>query len=292
MSKHKRLIERDKRICALRLQGYMQREIAAIVGCSEPVVGCVLRANNLGGVSDRGKALGHPKRNDGDKKRKLYQKPEQEVRKVIYEWSGGRYEYVCGYVNTSGKVTIRCTCCGTEIQKSFDSIRHSKNPVPCKICAEAKKEKEKIIKQLEKLLRNELRKKENELRKKEIEEARRHDCPVCGNSTTRRIYCSDKCAKKALYSCHEARRRHTIASATIDPDITLESLYRKDNGICYLCGCGCDWNDYKIKNGFFIAGNDYPSVDHVIPISKGGDHSWDNVRLAHRRCNTIKGARI
>ncbi|MDT2396282.1 HNH endonuclease [Enterococcus avium] len=29
-------------------------------------------------------------------------------------------------------------------------------------------------------------------------------------------------------------------------------------------------------------------MDHVIPISKGGTHSWDNVRLAHRHCNAIK----
>lgn len=38
----------------------------------------------------------------------------------------------------------------------------------------------------------------------------------------------------------------------------------------------------------FIVGYDYPSIDHVIPISKGGTHTWDNVRLAHHHCNSIK----
>lgn len=36
----------------------------------------------------------------------------------------------------------------------------------------------------------------------------------------------------------------------------------------------------------------YPNVEHVIPISKGGTHTWDNVKLAHRKCNWEKGDKI
>ena len=45
---------------------------------------------------------------------------------------------------------------------------------------------------------------------------------------------------------------------------------------------------YGIKSLTFISGNNYPSIDHVIPVSKGGTHTWDNVKLAHRHCNTMK----
>jgi len=38
----------------------------------------------------------------------------------------------------------------------------------------------------------------------------------------------------------------------------------------------------------FIAGNMYPSIDHVVPLSRGGLHEWGNVKLAHRICNSIK----
>lgn len=38
----------------------------------------------------------------------------------------------------------------------------------------------------------------------------------------------------------------------------------------------------------FIAGNMYPSIDHVRPLSRGGLHEWGNVKLAHRICNSIK----
>jgi 5-methylcytosine-specific restriction endonuclease McrA len=31
------------------------------------------------------------------------------------------------------------------------------------------------------------------------------------------------------------------------------------------------------------------TVDHhPIPLSKGGDHDWHNVRCAHRKCNSEK----
>lgn len=116
-------------------------------------------------------------------------------------------------------------------------------------------------------------------------------CPRCGKefiSLHGAQCCSQKCRKK-----YENRRRDKrIAKDLIDdPEITLESLYRRDNGICHICGKPCNYEDYTVDVGTFIAGNWYPSIDHVIPVSKGGRHSWDNIRLAHRLCNTMKSNR-
>jgi len=33
------------------------------------------------------------------------------------------------------------------------------------------------------------------------------------------------------------------------------------------------------------------TLDHIIPLSRGGPHTRANVQLAHRRCNSRKGAR-
>ena len=33
------------------------------------------------------------------------------------------------------------------------------------------------------------------------------------------------------------------------------------------------------------------NLDHVVPRSRGGDHTWENVVAACRRCNTRKGDR-
>ena len=55
-----------------------------------------------------------------------------------------------------------------------------------------------------------------------------------------------------------------------------------------MCGGTCDWNDKEERDGTVVVGKLYPSVEHIIPVSKGGTHTWDNVRLAHHYCNAIK----
>jgi 5-methylcytosine-specific restriction endonuclease McrA len=34
----------------------------------------------------------------------------------------------------------------------------------------------------------------------------------------------------------------------------------------------------------------YRSIDHVIPLSLGGEHTYDNARIAHWICNVRRGA--
>ena len=34
------------------------------------------------------------------------------------------------------------------------------------------------------------------------------------------------------------------------------------------------------------------SKDHIIPLAKGGEHSWDNIQLAHRICNSLKADKV
>lgn len=112
---------------------------------------------------------------------------------------------------------------------------------------------------------------------------------MCGKEfrtlNPKQVTCSKECGKKLKY----ARQQHRIPKAQlIDNDITLEALYRRDAGVCYLCGGLCDWDD-KHDN---VVGANYPSIDHIIPIARGGLHSWGNVRLAHHLCNAVKGASL
>jgi 5-methylcytosine-specific restriction endonuclease McrA len=116
-------------------------------------------------------------------------------------------------------------------------------------------------------------------------------CPVCGEMTTRPKYCSIKCSRKVANTLHEVKRRKKIDHVKVDSDITLKKLYERDHGVCYLCGEVCDWEDKEEKGGVVVCGNRYPSIDHVVPLARGGEHSWENVRLAHRICNTRKGAK-
>ena len=68
---------------------------------------------------------------------------------------------------------------------------------------------------------------------------------------------------------------------------------RMSGDVCALCGKAVDWNDYEVReNGVIVCGNYYPSIDHIVPVSGEGLHAWGNVQLAHRICNTRKGATL
>lgn len=71
-----------------------------------------------------------------------------------------------------------------------------------------------------------------------------------------------------------------------DASVTLKRVIKRDGGICQLCGKPVDTTSNK--NG--RVRSYYPSIDHIVPMSKGGGHVWNNVQLAHMICNSRKGA--
>lgn len=70
-----------------------------------------------------------------------------------------------------------------------------------------------------------------------------------------------------------------------DKTVTLKHLIERDGLTCAICGKPCDPNDKKWNRR---CGPMYPTIDHIIPMSKGGGHTWDNVQVAHMICNTRK----
>ena len=107
-------------------------------------------------------------------------------------------------------------------------------------------------------------------------------------------YCSKKCLNKHYHTGTIRDRLRRLGRADEYRDvIPLNEVIKRDNGICYLCGCKTDKADsYTDANGYFVCGDTYPTRDHVIPIVKGGTHTWDNVRLACRKCNSDKNDRL
>lgn len=62
-----------------------------------------------------------------------------------------------------------------------------------------------------------------------------------------------------------------------DDTITLAKIFRRDRGICSSCG---KW--VKPREA---------SMDHTIPMVRGGTHTFANVKLMHLKCNLSKGDR-
>lgn len=222
-----------------------------------------------------------------------YAESIEERAKGVVERYAPAFEYVGGYTDHNGYVDIRCKVCGYVMRRTCVALRHNKPK--CENCqrieAEASKAKEaerKRIKEEQDAIERQKRIAELNADRLKRAEARWHDCPVCGERTNRPKYCSKECASHANNTAKDIRRRAKISGVLVDKDITLSALFKRDGGVCHICGGRCLYEDYTTRQGQKISGDWYPSIDHVVPLAKGGEHSWQNVKLAHRRCNYIK----
>ena len=72
-----------------------------------------------------------------------------------------------------------------------------------------------------------------------------------------------------------------LAGDDIDPVV----LFERDEWTCHLCHA-------KIEPHRRCPDPMAATMDHLIPLSLGGRHTWDNVKAAHALCNFRKGAAV
>ena len=106
-------------------------------------------------------------------------------------------------------------------------------------------------------------------------------CAYCGKTFTATKSNQKCCCAECSHKYDNRRRDHRLVGKIIDNDITLPKVAKRDKNVCQLCGKKVNWKAHHNAN-------DYPSIDHVIPLASGGLHEWGNVQLAHRGCNTVK----
>ena len=103
---------------------------------------------------------------------------------------------------------------------------------------------------------------------------------------------------RELKAAAVARRRALVAGARgVDASLSWPQLMKDDGTTCYICGVECKPSDYRevvsrAGRRQRICGETYPTLDHVIPLSRGGEHTRGNVRLACMGCNRRKSARV
>jgi 5-methylcytosine-specific restriction endonuclease McrA len=74
-----------------------------------------------------------------------------------------------------------------------------------------------------------------------------------------------------------AARRRALERAAFVEDVVPSVVFARDGGICGLCM-------KKVLRADM-------SMDHIVPLARGGLHCYANIQLAHLRCNISKGAR-
>ena len=271
----------------LRRRGIGYNEIAQTLGMDKQKVGYICRRNGLGGFVDgRSKPL-----------------DEKEVSECVSKCG---FDYVGGYSKTKHPITVRCRCCGETFERQYHIFRDVVNGTwnaenDCPVCKRKKQEQKRIDAEHEAQKRAKLKeemKAERLSREVDEELSKRlaiHVCKNCGKEFCQMVtgynsktYCSEKCQKRYFNRGRSEKRHKKLMARRHDTDISLEKLFKRDGGVCYICRRVCDWHDGEWRDGTFIAGPSYPSIDHVVPVAKGGTHTWSNVKLACRECNWTK----
>lgn len=248
----------EGRILELRSKGLGYKTIAKQLGISAGSVKWICKKNGVAGFTV-----------------KPEQKTEDQVKAFVHERLPS-FEYAGNYTGCDSSVDIRCLNCGTVMTRSMITVRNRN--VRCRVCEQDERLKREEQLRLEK---EEQRKQAEQERwlNKTFKQMTMKQCPVCrAFFYGSRKYCSDYCMRQNKWHMKDGYRYL----------FPLREVYDRDNGICYLCGKPCDWNDYEVRDGVIIYNNNYPSRDHIIPKSLGGENTWENIRLAHRGCNARK----
>ena len=86
-----------------------------------------------------------------------------------------------------------------------------------------------------------------------------------------------------LRRAREALRSALVRGAPYGDQFDPWEVFERDGWICYLCSELVDPNATQRMRR--------PSLDHIVPCSKGGPHTRENTALAHVWCNCSKHAR-
>ena len=251
----------DEEIVRLRSEGKTFKQIETIVGVSRDTVRASLRRN---GFNPEPSGL----------------KTEGDVRELVNSKQPD-WEYVDGYTGCDGRLNLRHKTCGNIYNMSCVSTRHGKH-LKCEYCDEVEREHKKIERRIEQSRIAKIVKRFNRPAPKG-EQLQMKTCPDCGAFYFGRgatcAECSVKRSKRIANRKKELKRKNSYTRES--KMISARTLYERDGGVCWICGGMCDINADPNSNY-------YPSVDHIVPQSLGGKDTLDNVRLAHRICNTVR----
>lgn len=74
------------------------------------------------------------------------------------------------------------------------------------------------------------------------------------------------------------RKRQALIKTTEVQFVSYEKVIVDSGGVCGICKQPLDTDEIEI--------------DHIIPLAKGGAHTYENVQATHPFCNRRKGAKM
>lgn len=264
----------DEEILADIREGYTRQQIADRHGVH--VENLARRMRQLGVHATHAKNPGGtPKKLFGE----CWHYVESHDKRATDELQGFKYLESRKMANGSKYIRLRCCTCGEITETQAHAI--GKYTIVCRTCKEKERQNTELYKKRVELTRFFIALEESKVEKK---------CKICGkvffSANPGKIYCSDKCGQTA----HRRRRSERYKKRCekygvyFDRTITLERVIERDKNVCQICGKPCDRN----SKDWGVIGSMYPTIDHIVPLAKGGTHTWNNVQLAHALCNSTK----
>lgn len=122
-----------------------------------------------------------------------------------------------------------------------------------------------------------------------------YECKFCGQTWQQKtvirgaalkhgVYCPDhrKLGQDARYRAKTVRRQ----SKTAKPSrVVVEHLVAVYGAVCYLCTEAIDLDAPRTSRMG-------ATVDHIVPLAKGGTDDFENLQLAHWICNNRKSDKL
>lgn len=188
---------------------------------------------------------------------KILVRPPSKIRTTP---DGLRYCIVCGeakpasaYHKDSKKLDgLRNTCKACVLAR--EKARHAANP-------EVRRTKEKIRRTIE------------------GDQIRERD---------RMRYERDRDKRLALVAAGQHKRRARLAAVAFEDGITVVALRKRDGDNCTYCKQPMLFKAQAREHGINPM---RASIEHIVPLSRGGEHTFANTALACHRCNTSKNAK-
>lgn len=76
---------------------------------------------------------------------------------------------------------------------------------------------------------------------------------------------------------HNKRSKLKRANSIGHSKVSYDAIIKRDGCICHICGGEVALDDIHF--------------DHIMPLSRGGEHSEENISVSHSRCNLRKGSK-
>lgn len=125
-------------------------------------------------------------------------------------------------------------------------------------------------------------------------------CQECGKPVgytfgRSKIFCTKNCAKqnqkrrpefKEAQKAARKKRKAIQRGAKVGQAFSYKQVFDRNGWRCQLCGKVTP----EHKRG--TISHNAPEVDHIIPLSKGGEHSINNVQTLCRACNGWKSDKM